>query len=145
MFRGWLDTRSWLLLVWLALLGWPVGLVTATQPEEPVGWDVLPNGLLEVQYDLSGDGIPDRLALHQVTWSGWTARPVEELEAQARMDGEWIFIVEYDADRYVYLAKDTPLLSVAAPAQRDDRTILPAGLRGRPLPDGVSPCVGCAP
>lgn len=90
-----------------------VGLAEADQPEkpgEPVDWDVLPNRLIVVQYDTTGDGLPDLVALHQITWSGWTAQPIEEIEAQARQDDQWMFIVEYDADRYIYLAQPAALL-----------------------------------
>lgn len=39
-------------------------------PEELEDWDVLPNGLIVVQHDRTGDGIPDEFTLHQVIWSG---------------------------------------------------------------------------
>jgi hypothetical protein len=74
--------------------------------------------LIEVQHDRSGDGIPDRVTLHQVTWSGWTAQLLEEIEAQARTNGQWIFIVEYGHDRFVYLANAVPLFRADDPAQR---------------------------
>ncbi|MBI4001575.1 MAG: hypothetical protein HY348_07310 [Nitrospira defluvii] len=49
-----------------------VGLAEADQPEppgDPVDWEVLPNGWIEIHYDRTGDGVPDRFTLHQVTWS----------------------------------------------------------------------------
>ena len=106
-----------------------IGLAEADQPEksgEPVDWDLLPNGLLVVQYDRTGDGVPDSVALHQVVWSGWTAQPMAEIEAQAALDGEKIFIVEYDQDRYVYLAKATPLFFSDEPHQNGRWTARPA-------------------
>lgn len=90
------------------------GLADADQPEqpgEPVDWDVLPNGLIEVRYDRSGDGIPDHVTLHQITWSGWTAQPLPEIEAQARQDNRWVFIVDYDQDQYVYMTGGEPLFA----------------------------------
>ena len=104
---GWIGTVVWVFVVCL------VGVAHAGQPDtlnEPVDWDLLPNGLLVVQYDSTGDGVPDRGALHQVVWSGWTAQPMAEIEAQAKLDGQWVFIVDYEQDRYVYLAQATPLL-----------------------------------
>jgi hypothetical protein len=97
-------------------------LAEADQPEKPgeqVDWDLLPNGLLVVQYDRTGDGVPDSVALHQVVWSGWTAQPMAEIEAQARADGQWVFIVEYDQDRYVYMTGGEPLF--AGEVQRNGR------------------------
>lgn len=91
-----------------------VGLTEADQPEkpgEPVDWDLLPNGLLVVQYDSTGDGVPDSVALHQVVWSGWTAQPILEIEAQARQDDRWAFIVDYEWDRFVYFGARTPLFA----------------------------------
>jgi len=99
-----------------------VGMVTAEESAEPVDWDVLPNGLIEVQYDRNGDGVPDHVTLHQITWSGWTSLPVADLTAQARNDGEWVFIVEYDQDRYVYLAQAEPLF-LGDDAQQDGRWV----------------------
>lgn len=59
--------------------------VHAGQPDtlnEPVDWDLLPNGMLVVQYDSTGDGVPDHVTLHQITWSGWTAQTLPEIKAQ---------------------------------------------------------------
>jgi hypothetical protein len=116
-------------LVSLVCLG---GRVHAEQPDKPdnpdelIDWDVLPNGLIKVQYDRSGDGVPDHFTLHQVTWSGWTAQEIREIEAQARVDGQWVFVVEYDEDRYVYLTEPVPLF-VADDAEQDGLwTTLPA-------------------
>lgn len=91
-----------------------VGSAEADQtepPGEPVHWDVLPNGWLMVQYDATGDGVPDHVTLHQITWSGWTAQPISEIEAQARQDDQWVFIVDYDRDRFVYVAARAPLFA----------------------------------
>lgn len=129
------DIGKWVSRVWFCWLVCSIGLATAAQPDnpgEPIGWEVLPNGLIQVQYDGSGDGIPDHVTLHQVAWSGWTALPVEEIEAQARTDGQWIFIVEYDQDRFVYLTKATPLFWADDPAQRGDWTVLPVEFQGDP-------------
>lgn len=90
-----------------------IGLAEAGPPEPPgdLGdWEVLPNGWIEIHYDRTGDGTPDHVALHQVTSSGWTAQEIGEIEVQARQDDQWVFIVEYDTDRYIYLAQPTPLL-----------------------------------
>lgn len=110
----------------LVSVGCLVGVANAVQPEnreqpeesnEPINWDVLPNGLLMIQYDQTGDGVPDHFTLHQITWSGWTAQTAQEIEAQAKRDGQWVFIVEYDQDRYVYLTGGDPLLVADDPRQ----------------------------
>lgn len=64
-----------------------------------------------VQYDATGDGVPDHVTLHQITWSGWTAQPMAEIKAQARQDDQWVFIVDYDRDRFVYVAARAPLFA----------------------------------
>ena len=119
----WIGTVALGFVVCLVCL---VGVVHAGQPDtleqsdqliEPVDWDVLPNGLIEVRYDRSGDGIPDHVTLHQITWSGCTAQPIREIEAQAQLDGQWIFIVKYDQDRFIYLASEDPLLLADDPRQ----------------------------
>lgn len=143
MLRRRLDTSFWLFLACFVFLGWSVGPANADQPDEPVGWEVLPNGLIEIQYDGSGDGVPDHFALHQITWSGWTTRPVEEIEAQARTDEQWIFIVEYDQDRFVYLATPVPLFWADDPAQRGHWTALPVDSPARVPTDGASTCPVC--
>lgn len=143
MLRRRLDSSVWLFLACFVFLGWSAGPASADQSDEPVGWDVLPSGLIEVQYDGSRDGVPDHVTLHQITWSGWTARPIEEIEAQARTDEQWIFIVEYDQDRFVYLAKAVPLFWADDPAQRGGWTALPVDSPGRAPTDGVSTCPVC--
>lgn len=88
-----------------------VGMAYADRPDnpaEPVDWDVLPNGLIGVQHDRTGDGVPDHITLHQVTWSGWTTQPMAEIEAQARQDDQWVFIVDYDQDQSVYMTGGEP-------------------------------------
>ncbi|MCP9443366.1 MAG: hypothetical protein NNA20_12355 [Nitrospira sp.] len=114
----WIGRPVWVCLVCVVsgiCLG---GIVHAVQPDnreqpekpgEPVDWDLLPNGLLVVQYDSTGDGVPDSVALHQVTWSGWTAQPILEIEAQARQDDQWAFIVDDEQDRCLPRAADSPV------------------------------------
>ncbi len=143
MLRRRLDASSWIVLACFVLLGWPTGPANATQLDEAVGWDVLPNGLIEVQYDRSGDSVPDHVTLHQIIWSGWTAQPIQEIEAQARLESQWIFVVEYDQDRFVYLTKSVPLFWADDPTQRGDWTVLPAEFQGEPLTDGISTCPVC--
>lgn len=75
----------------------------------PIEWDVLPNGLMMLSHDHSDDGVPDYFTLHPITWSGWTTQSPDELEAQACADRQWVFIVEYDQDRYAYFAQPIPL------------------------------------
>jgi hypothetical protein len=126
--KSWTNRGKWVALVCFVSLVCFVGLANAGQPDkpaEPVDWDVLPNGLLEVQYDRTGDGVPDHVDLHQITWSGWTAQPLREIEAQARLDRQWVFIVEYDGDRYVYLAREDPLFVTHDPQQDSRWTALP--------------------
>lgn len=110
----WIGTVVSDCVVCFVCLACLVGVVHAGQPDklnEPVDWDLLPNGPLVIQYDSTGDGVPDHITLHQVTWSGWTAQPMAEIEAQARQDDQWVFIVDYDRDRFVYFAARTPLFA----------------------------------
>jgi hypothetical protein len=94
-----------------AIASQPDQPTTSYGPEEIVDWDVLPNGLIVVQHDRTGDGIPDQFTLHQIIWSGWNTQTVQEIEAQAQVDRQWAFIVEYDQDRHVYLTGEDPLLA----------------------------------
>lgn len=116
----WIGTVASDFVVCVTCLVCLVGVVHAGQPDkleqpdtlnEPVDWDVLPKGLIEVRYDRSGEGIPDHVTLHQLAWSGWTAQPILEIEAQAQQDDQWVFIVDYDRDRFVYFAARTPLFA----------------------------------
>jgi len=110
-------------------------------PAEPVDWDVLPNGLIEVQYDRTGDGVPDYVDLHQIAWSGWTAQPLREIEAQAHADGQWGFIVQYDQDLYVYLTRAEPLF-VGNDTQQDGGWVaVPTDSQREAVGHG---CLGCA-
>ena len=66
--KSWTNRGTWAALLCC------VGMAYADRPDnpaEPVDWDVLPNGLIGVQYDRTGDGAPDHVALHQITWPGW--------------------------------------------------------------------------
>jgi hypothetical protein len=78
-----------------------------------------------IQYDQTGDGVPDHFTLHQITWSGWTTQTVQEIETQATLDGQEVFIVEYDQDRYVYLTGGDPLLVGDDPRQNGRWRALP--------------------
>ncbi len=112
--KSWTTRGTWAALLCCVGLVCCVGMAYADRPDNPaeqVDWDLLPNGLLVVQYDRTGDGVPDHVTLHQVTWSGWTAQPISEIEAQARQDDQWVFIVDYDRDRFVYFAARTPLFA----------------------------------
>lgn len=122
----------WFTLVCVLLLSLPVESANASQPAEPVDWDLLSNGLLEVQYDENGDGVPDYVTVHQVTWSGWTTQPLSEIEAQAAAERQWVFIVEYDKDRYVYLANEHSVFAADDVRQAAPWATLP------------SPCLLCA-
>jgi len=51
-------------LVFLAVFGAVVHAEPSEIPDEPVGWEVLPNGLIVIQYDRTGDGTPDYFTLH---------------------------------------------------------------------------------
>lgn len=102
--------------------------VHAVQPEHNKmvsDWEVLPNGLILVQSDSTGDERMDSLALYQVLWSGWTSHSAEEVEDQASRDGQWVFIVEYDHDRFVYFAQLSPLCVEWQPSQGGQWSIQP--------------------
>ena len=77
--NSWTNIGTWAALLCCAGLVCCVGMAYADRPDnpaEPVDWDLLPNGLLVVQYDRTGDGVADSVALHQIAWSGWTAQPL---------------------------------------------------------------------
>ncbi len=102
--------------------------VHAVQPEniKVVGdWEILPNGLIMVQSDSNGDDSMDSLVLYQVLWSGWTSQSVEEVEDQAYRDSQWVFIVEYDHDRFVYFAQPSPLCVEWQPSRKGQWSIQP--------------------
>ena len=89
--KSWTTKGTWAALLCCVGLVCCVGMAYADRPDnpaEPVDWDVLPNGLIGVQHDRTGDGVPDHITLHQVTWSGWTAQPMAEIEAKARQDDQ---------------------------------------------------------
>lgn len=114
--------KSWMHLCVMILIGFGgqaqiVHSVQAGTPDHAMAWDPLPNGLMSIAYDRTGDGIPDHFTLHPITWSGWSAQGIEEIERQACMDEQWVFIVEYAHDRYVYLALPTPVLVGDDPRQ----------------------------
>ncbi len=125
----------------LVLVGACCSLVNAAPsagPDVILDWDVLPNGLMILRYDLTGDGRADHVTLHQIAWSGWTAQPIEEIEEQACADGHWVFIVDYDRDRYVYLARARALFHGDDP-QQDGRwtaNLASAGQDPLPVADG---------
>ena len=97
-------------LLCLGSLSGFVHTVQAERWDRLVNWDVLPNGLMILEYDRGDDRVTDRFTLHPITWSGWTTQSPDELEAQACADGQWVFNVEYDHDRYAYFSQPIPVL-----------------------------------
>ncbi len=97
-----------------------------------------------VQYDRTGDDVPDYFTLHQITWSGWTCLTPADITAQAQADGDWIFVVqEEDFIRYVYLAKATPLFFADDPQQDGRWTAVPVESHEETPTVGVLPCPAC--
>jgi len=102
--------------------------VHAGQPENMKmidEWDVLPNGLIMAQSDSNDDGAVDSFTLYQVAWSGWTSQSVEEVDDQVRRDHQWVFIVEYDHDRFVYFAQRSLLCVEWQPSRKGQWSIQP--------------------
>lgn len=99
-----------IILIGFGYQGKIIDNVEARTPVHAMAWDPLPNGLMSIGYHRTGDGIPDHFTLHPITWSGWSAQGIEEIELQACMDKQWVFMVEYAQDRYVYFAQQTPVL-----------------------------------
>lgn len=69
--NSWTNKGTWAALLCCVGLVCCVGMAHADRPDnpaEPVDWDLLPNGLLAVQYDSTGDGVADHVALHQIAW-----------------------------------------------------------------------------
>lgn len=101
-------------------LGWQAHIVNSVQagtPDNAIDWNPLPNGLMSMAYDRTGDGIADYFALHPITWSGWSTRNIEEIEHQACLDDQWVFVVEYAHDRFIYLTLPDPILIGHDPRQ----------------------------
>lgn len=122
-FTTWMAALVRMALVGMVSVVCLVGVANATQPDtlgDPVDWDVLPNGWIEIHFGRTDGGVPGSVAWHQVVWSRWTTQSLQELEDQARADGQWVFIVEYDQDRYMYVTRAEPLL-VGDDAQQDGR------------------------
>lgn len=95
--------------------------------------DALPNGLMEVLYDRNGDGVPDHATLHQIMWSGWSVQPIAEIEAQARLDGQCVFIVGYDQDRFGCLTQAVSLWGADNPEPYRPRAVAPVEYRNQAL------------
>ena len=114
-------------------------------PDEPVEWDVLPNGLIVVEYDRTGDGTPDYFTLHQITWSGWTGMSLDDITTQAQADGHWVFVAQEDHIRYVYLTNAVPLFFADNPQQDGRWTAVPVESREKSTAVNVWICHVCKP
>ena len=132
-------------LVFLAVFGAAVHAKPSEISDEPVGWDVLPNGLIVVEYDRTGDGTPDYFTLHQITWSGWTGMSLDDITTQAQADGHWVFIAQEDHIRYVYLARAVPLFFADNPQQDGRWTAVPVESREKSTAVNVWICHVCKP
>ncbi len=132
-------------LVFLAVFGAAVHAEPSGIPDEPVGWEVLPNGLIVVQYDRTSDGMPDYFTLHQITWSGWTGMSLEDITTQAQADGHWIFVAQEDHIRYVYLTSAVPLFFGDDPQQDGRWTAMPVESREKSTAVTVLICHVCKP
>lgn len=73
-----------------------------------MSWDLKPNGLLCVSYDLNHNGKADYFTLHYVLKSYLTAEDL--LVTIARYyEGAPIFYVDYGKARYIYVVSEMPL------------------------------------
>ena len=112
--KSWTTRGTWAALLCCVGLVCCVGMAYADRPDnsvEPVDWDVSPKGLLVVQYDSTGDGAPVTSPCTRSPGPTGTAQPISEIEAQARQDDQWVFIPDYDRDRFVYFAVRAPLFA----------------------------------
>ena len=147
-FRRWNGAALGACAVCLVFLVVFVGLVHTAHsemPGEPVEWNVLPNGLIVVEYDRTGDGMPDYFTLHQITWSGWTGMSLDDITTQAQADGHWVFVAQEDHIRYVYLTNAVPLFFADNPQQDGRWTAVPVESREKSTAVNVWICHVCKP
>ena len=105
------NIYSFILIIGLFFSSSAWGNYVALQPEPAlktqVGWDVQPNGLLFISYDLDQNGKVDFIALRRVLKTYFTDEP---LRMVAKSNGGCpVFFVNYHSSRFVYITSKMPL------------------------------------
>jgi len=72
-----------------------------------IGWDLKPNGLLCVSYDLNHNGKADYFTVHFVIKSYFAEELLVNLPQY--YGGDPIFYVDYGSARYIYVVSEMPL------------------------------------
>jgi len=72
-----------------------------------MGWAVLPNGMLVVEYDLDGNGRPDFFAVRVVASNYFSSEAIQKIEASH--PGSLVFHVAYETDNFFYMTARKPL------------------------------------
>ncbi len=75
--------------------------------ETQIGWSLLPNGMLVVEYDPDQTGKPDFFAVRIVTSNYFSREDVQQI--QSNYPASLVFHVAYEVDRYYYVAVKKPL------------------------------------
>lgn len=88
--------------------GWAQIRTIAEPPlETQVGWSLLPNGMLVVEYDLDHNGKPDFFAVRVVTSNYFSREDVQQI--QNNYPASLVFYAAYEVDSYYYVAAKKPL------------------------------------
>lgn len=72
-----------------------------------MGWSVLPNGMLVVEYDLDGNGKPDFFVVRVVASSYFSGEAIQKIEKNH--PGLLVFPVAYAMDNFFYMTARKPL------------------------------------
>lgn len=75
--------------------------------EKKMGWSLLPNGLLVVEYDLDGNGKADFFAVRVVESHYFSSDDIRRVKGN--YPAARVFHVAYEMDNYIYVAARSPL------------------------------------
>ena len=75
--------------------------------ETQLDWDIAPNGLLYVSYDLDGNNRADFIALRSIITSYYSPRTLGEIVVNHTQN--LVFHVDYPMERYYYIVSAGPL------------------------------------
>lgn len=75
--------------------------------EKQMGWSLLPNGLLVVEYDLDGNGKADFFAVRVVESNYFSSDDIHRIKSN--YPAALVFHVAYERDGYFYITARKPL------------------------------------
>lgn len=84
-----------------------VGPISEPPLESQIGWSILPNGMLVVEYDLNKNGKPDFFAVRIVTCNYFSKETIHQVKDNYR--DSLVFDVAYEKDSYYYITVRKPL------------------------------------